>query len=755
MTDSNELNFHNRAKAMSSFLRVGLHYRRWAEGRPEGVEWSMLNPKRDDKSYGSFKLNTQTGVWSEFSEKVEGADLVDLYAYLKDLSLKDALSDLEAQYGRKASQIETSSRNHLKAKEDSDSEAAEDWAVAPSRCIDFHDREGRVPTFVADYFNREGQLIGHVARYEGKKPGDKDYKPWTWINGHWRCSKGGWKKTPIFGVERLIGNDNPVLIVEGEKCALEAQRVLGENWNVLTWPGGVAKASTADWSILTGNPRVYLWPDDDLDLKCAGYGLRAMSEIRMLIDGGTVLDPHPLNKRNVSGWDIADAIKEGWDRTRLVEFITRPPAQVESRPRPEPIDIPPELQPITSWILKVANEKHELFAVQAAFMLLASLTMGAYETPEFGSVSLYSLVISGASGGKAAYVDKVMALTRKIAPFVLTGEPGSRQALRSDFSIRKCNCLTVYNGELGVGLSRVLVENGIGSQISQDFLECWGNTGFLPGLPTKEGKDPDVIDPFLCLYGGTTMSTFEELLSRKGAVAGGFISRLDPIVSTYIDLDDEGHACADPFPEASMRWLERVANALTSQKHSASNMATADGLIAVKISKVKTVKFSVEAGNLYLEYKKFCRARKTEYQNKNQVLTDIYGRCFEKSARYASLLAIAANPENPEITQAQYEFARWWVERFTSELIGIAFVHGNSSTYARVRAAILRFLAKSMANSATLRDTRNNTLLRNEDVSVVKQVLSSMVDDGLLEQKLAGKSVHLTLTEHGVKEAKI
>ena len=388
MSHEIELNFSARAKAMSSFLRVGLYYRRWAEGRLEGVEWSMINATRGDKSYGSFKLNTETLVWCDFASDAKGADLVDLYAYLKGLSLTDALQELEAQHGRKDGQTETSSRNSVKAKEDSDSGAVEDWAAAPSRCTDFREKEGRTPTFVADYFNREGDLIGYVARYEGKKPGDKDYKPWTWDGHQWRCGKIGWKKTPIFGVEKLMGNDNPVLIVEGEKCAIEAQRILGSEWTVLTWPGGVRQASTADWTILSGNQRVYLWPDDDLDQKCYGHGLKAMGEIRTLIGSGTILDPHPLNKQQMSGWDIADAIAEGWEKSRLVEFITHPPVAADQTPKPAPVEIPSELETITSWILKVANEKHELFAVQAAFVLLASLTMGAYETPTYGSVGI-------------------------------------------------------------------------------------------------------------------------------------------------------------------------------------------------------------------------------------------------------------------------------------------------------------------------------------------------------------------------------
>jgi hypothetical protein len=348
-----------------------------------------------------------------------------------------------------------------------------------------------------------------------------------------------------------------------------------------------------------------------------------------------------------------------------------------------------------------------------------------------------------------------MNVARNIAPFVLAGEPGSRQALRADMTLRKSNCLTIYNGELGVGLARVLVENGIGSQISQDFLDGWGASPFFAGLTTKEGKDADVIEPRISLYGGTTLTTFQELLGRKGAVSGGFISRLDPIVSLYINLDDDSDECNDAFPQAELERLKRVACALTSQQKKISNSDTIDGLTAVRVSVSKTVAFSEDAHRLYKEYKKYCRARKAKYQITNQMLADIYGRCYEKSLRYSSLLAIVANPDCPEITAEQFAFGRNWVEKFTATLVEMAFVHGNVSTHSRVKAAILRHLAKAPAGTATLRDIRRETLLRSEDVSVVKQVFASMVEDGLLEQKAVGKSLIFSLTREGRADSEI
>jgi hypothetical protein len=81
------------------FDRVGSAARRNADavvaaflpnGRSEGVEWVALNPRRDDKRLGNFKVNRATGLWADFSSGDKGGDLIGLVAYLLDLSQRDA-----------------------------------------------------------------------------------------------------------------------------------------------------------------------------------------------------------------------------------------------------------------------------------------------------------------------------------------------------------------------------------------------------------------------------------------------------------------------------------------------------------------------------------------------------------------------------------------------------------------------------------------------------------------------------------------
>jgi hypothetical protein len=55
-------------------------------GRRVGNEWVALNPRRTDRSLGSFKVNLQTGRWADFATGEAGGDAISLLAYLRGVS---------------------------------------------------------------------------------------------------------------------------------------------------------------------------------------------------------------------------------------------------------------------------------------------------------------------------------------------------------------------------------------------------------------------------------------------------------------------------------------------------------------------------------------------------------------------------------------------------------------------------------------------------------------------------------------------
>jgi hypothetical protein len=80
-----------RRIADAALDRADAIVRRWLPaGRREGTEWASLNPLRDDRKRGSFKVNLTTGKWGDFATGDRGGDFVSLAAYLFKLSQAEA-----------------------------------------------------------------------------------------------------------------------------------------------------------------------------------------------------------------------------------------------------------------------------------------------------------------------------------------------------------------------------------------------------------------------------------------------------------------------------------------------------------------------------------------------------------------------------------------------------------------------------------------------------------------------------------------
>lgn len=51
-------------------------------GHLEGDDYVALNPTRNDRNKGSFRINTHTGYWLDHATGDKGGDIISLYAYL-------------------------------------------------------------------------------------------------------------------------------------------------------------------------------------------------------------------------------------------------------------------------------------------------------------------------------------------------------------------------------------------------------------------------------------------------------------------------------------------------------------------------------------------------------------------------------------------------------------------------------------------------------------------------------------------------
>jgi len=203
----------------------------------------------------------------------------------------------------------------------------------------------------------EGVFYGHAARFERiNSDGElvKDIAIRSWCENledgrglqrwHWKQ----WESPrPLYVPATLLSGEHrlPVVVVEGEKCAQAGHELLGHEFDFVSWPGGGNAWALAAWAWLMGRT-VYLWPDCDAQrerltkaereagidkaskpLRSADKqpGMKTMVHIGGLLaadHGCTVLMCQiPAPGSVGDGWDLADAVSQGWDADQVRAFI--------------------------------------------------------------------------------------------------------------------------------------------------------------------------------------------------------------------------------------------------------------------------------------------------------------------------------------------------------------------------------------------------------------------------------------------------
>ncbi|HJD60567.1 MAG TPA: toprim domain-containing protein, partial [Rickettsia endosymbiont of Omalisus fontisbellaquei] len=126
------------------------------------------------------------------------------------------------------------------------------------------------------YKNNKNQLLGYTLRLINKQNRAKTVRPLTYCYNEAE-KKEDWKlkgftdkgHKPIFGIEKTVNDDKPILIVEGEKSCRAAQKLLPE-YTVISWLGGSMTAGRAQWEQLAGK-EVIIFPDNDESGMKAAY----------------------------------------------------------------------------------------------------------------------------------------------------------------------------------------------------------------------------------------------------------------------------------------------------------------------------------------------------------------------------------------------------------------------------------------------------------------------------------------------------
>lgn len=247
---------------------------------------------------GSLAVHAEDGHWHSHESGDKGPGLLSLYAWQFSIDIVEASEDL------KSSNLVPfrSARKQSKSKQPVQWEHSE---VPPDSYPTSHFDNGEAD-HVYKYRDRDGNAVGVVLRWDESFDRDsKDIRPVSWV--HFRGKdEPEWKwcafaePRPLYRGERIgAAPDLPVLIVEGEKCVQDAEKVLPD-WIVVSWSGGAGAVNKADWSGLDTR-RIVIWPDNDQP------GKEAAACIQKKVPHAEIVDVSEFGEKE----DISDAIEAG------------------------------------------------------------------------------------------------------------------------------------------------------------------------------------------------------------------------------------------------------------------------------------------------------------------------------------------------------------------------------------------------------------------------------------------------------------
>jgi putative DNA primase/helicase len=259
-------------------------------GKMTGREYVCGSP--DGGKGRSFSVNIQTGKWADFAGTEKGGDMISLVAIVRQCNQVDAAKWL-------------SDRLHILPRSDPKKQAkqtVDEWVRVPTPANPppLPSRvSGKPRTGAWEYHHEDGSNAGWAVR--GQDESGKAVLPVTWCRNSatgvecWRFAAMP-EPRPLY---RLPLNNLPVLVVEGEKTADAAQKILPQ-YQVTTWAGGCKALNKTDLTPLQGRDVTY-WPDADAP------GLAAADDFAARVPYSRIVSlPDGLPE----GWDLADPIPD-------------------------------------------------------------------------------------------------------------------------------------------------------------------------------------------------------------------------------------------------------------------------------------------------------------------------------------------------------------------------------------------------------------------------------------------------------------
>lgn len=300
------------------------------DGYDRGKEFVARNPTRDDSTPGSFSINIETGVWKDFATGEGGNDCVSLWRYIRGCgTMSAAAHELEQSLAGKALTPVAPKADAIKYTIVMPAEGRE--SVRPR-----HPELGE-PHVQHLYRGPVGfTKLGIVCRWNHPNGKTAEIRPYFQfrsdqgiLSWRWSGPKGD-SPRPLYGLEQLEQKPERIWIVEGEKVVDAVRSIAPDGLAVLSWYGGVEQADKAELRLLA-NRTVTIIPDRDAERSKSGEllptsqqpSMRATNTIaqKLVALGCSVAIVDYVPGDSPHGWDLADAITEGWDWAAIEAMV--------------------------------------------------------------------------------------------------------------------------------------------------------------------------------------------------------------------------------------------------------------------------------------------------------------------------------------------------------------------------------------------------------------------------------------------------
>ena len=297
----------------------------------------------------------------------------------------------------------------------------------PAKDLAFLAKKGSIITSTHEYRNKDNQLLGYSVRIEDFES-KKQVLPVAYTHNE-ALQKSRWGlmgfsdagTNPIYNLEKLVQNpDKPILIVEGEKAADAASKLMPD-YVVVSWMGGAQGVDKVDWSKLSSKI-VSIWPDNDKP------GILAAQKIANHIDchnGFTGL-VHIVDTAKLGlpkKWDLADEIpKESViSHNNLANIVDE--ARISSEPIGKRLAISQKQLGIED---KAIHNSIEMLVVQ-----------GRIEKDEYSSLAIYQRTICAI--GKAEGIELAKITDHQEFVKAICDIQSKYQSLHREYDIKNQN----------------------------------------------------------------------------------------------------------------------------------------------------------------------------------------------------------------------------------------------------------------------------------------------------------------------------